>query len=231
VCVCVCVEEEFHTRMWKEFNTRTVPSMVERKTGEIVIVSSGLAWTAYMGYCSYVPTKFALRGYADVLRSELRPLSVTVHHAAPPTMDTPGYRLENATKPAECQAIEKGEPVYQADVCARAIVDSLRKGEYNIACGDFGINLLSRASTGIAPRNNMVLDILLSPLLVIVSQVYLLMWDGEIGHHKYDRIRPYKPLSTSSPSSTSFTPVTDSTSLLASEAKTINTTSKRSKNQ
>jgi len=197
-----------------------VGSMVARKAGDIVVVSSGLSWTAYMGYCSYVPTKFALRGFSDVLRSELSPHKVRVHHAAPPTMDTPGYRLENLTKPAECQAIEKGEPVYQADVCARAIVDSLRKGEYNIACGDFGINLLSRASTGIAPRNNVVLDILLAPILVLVSQIYLLMWDHEIGHAKYSSVRPYKQGLPSDASA-------NSTSMEPADAKTASTTQRK----
>ena len=42
-----------------------------------------------MGYSTYAPTKWALRGLADVLRNELGGLGISVHMAYPPDTETP----------------------------------------------------------------------------------------------------------------------------------------------
>ena len=50
-----------------------LPYFMEAQKGHIVITSSGLGFLGYMGYATYVPTKFALVGLAEVLRNELLP--------------------------------------------------------------------------------------------------------------------------------------------------------------
>ena len=57
-------------------------------------------------------------------------------------MNTPGYEEENKTKPLSCRRIEDGETVYEVDVIADAIFDSILRGEGQCGCGDFGIWLL-----------------------------------------------------------------------------------------
>lgn len=108
------------------------PGMREARSGRIVIVSSALALTGYVGYsaCPWprppfpacpgpaltpppdCPTKWALRGLAEALRNELLPVGVRVHIAYPGNMDTPGFEVENRTKPAEAKAIEADETLY-----------------------------------------------------------------------------------------------------------------------
>jgi 3-dehydrosphinganine reductase len=104
-------------------------------------------------------------------------------------MDTPGFVVENKTKPAETREIEAGESLYTADETARCVIDSYRKGEYHIACGDFGVNMLVRATAGMTPRNNCLADMLLLPLLVLVGKVYTWNWDKIVCDAKYDTIR------------------------------------------
>lgn len=72
-----------------------------------------------------------------------------------------------------------GETIYQPEDVARALLDSVKKDEYTIACGDFGCSLLARATVGMAPRNNIVLDmLLLGPILPLVGYIYRKTWDS-----------------------------------------------------
>lgn len=83
-----------------------LPSMARRKQGHIVLVSSAMALTAYCGYGQYAPSKWALRCLGDTLRSELAPYNIAVTQFYPSNMDTPGYKIENETKPAPTREIE-----------------------------------------------------------------------------------------------------------------------------
>ncbi len=53
------------------------------------------------GYSAYGPAKYAVRGFSDVLRLEVKPLGMRVSVVFPPDMDTPGMANENKTKPFE----------------------------------------------------------------------------------------------------------------------------------
>jgi 3-dehydrosphinganine reductase len=46
--------------------------------GQIVIVASAAAVVSFIGYSTYAPTKFALRGLADALRNEFLGFNVSV---------------------------------------------------------------------------------------------------------------------------------------------------------
>ena len=80
-----------------------VPAMVARSSGHLILISSGAAAASFLGYSSYAPTKFAVRGLADALRNELCGTGVRVSVAYPPDTDTPGFEQENKTKPPECR--------------------------------------------------------------------------------------------------------------------------------
>lgn len=67
------------------------PGMVERGSGSIVLISSAAGVVGIAGYSAYSPTKWALRGFADCLRMEMKAHGVGVHIAYPPDMVTPGY--------------------------------------------------------------------------------------------------------------------------------------------
>ncbi|CAH0364196.1 unnamed protein product [Pelagomonas calceolata] len=154
-----------------------LPGLLERDSGALVLVSSGLALTGYAGYAAYAPTKWAVRGLAEVLRSELAATRVSVHLALPPGMATPGFDKENAEKPRVTRAIEAGEPTHQPESVAAALLSSLQRGHYACACGDFGLGLLVRAGSGLAPRTTFWRDLVLLPFIAIIGAFYRRMWD------------------------------------------------------
>ena len=161
--------------------------MRERRSGNIILISSGMALVAYSGYSSYAPTKYAIRGFGDCLRNELLPFGINIFQAYPPAFQSPGYDQENIRKPDDTKVIEAGEPVHTSEDVADCIYDSFARGDYHSSCGNFGINLVMRLSSGLTPRNNTLADVLLSPILVFVSKIYVYLWDEAV-------IKNYKPI-------------------------------------
>lgn len=104
-----------------------VPGMLRDAscTKRIVLIGSGASTIGFIGYAAYCPTKFAVRGFADVLRNELCGSNVRVHMAYPPDTDTAGFEEENKTKPQENKDmfpldLYKPELVVRALRCAAA---------------------------------------------------------------------------------------------------------------
>lgn len=81
---------------------------VGNQRGDIILVSSMLAVLSVYGFSAYSASKFAITGFAQALRQELKPSGVRVKLFLPPTTDTPGLALENASKPALVHEMEMG---------------------------------------------------------------------------------------------------------------------------
>lgn len=125
-----------------------VPSMVERRTGSIVGVSSG-AGIGVFGYSAYSPAKFAVRGLLEVLRCELAPYGVHVGCVCPPDTDTPQLEYENRIKPPETAAISGTIKPISADRVAESLVRGIEKRRFLIA-PDLQTRLLARIA-GLTP--------------------------------------------------------------------------------
>ncbi|HZZ19426.1 MAG TPA: SDR family oxidoreductase [Opitutaceae bacterium] len=106
--------------------------MRERRRGAVVMVSSGAGLIGLFGYTAYSPTKFAVRGFAESLRGEVKADGVQVSIVYPPDTDTPQLAEENRTKPAETKAITSGAGLWTADDVARLTLEG-------VACGRFAI--------------------------------------------------------------------------------------------
>ena len=108
------------------------PSMVERRSGSIVGVSSACALAGIYGYSAYGAAKFAVRGLLESLRTELVPHGVHVCCVYPPDVDTPMLAEEDRFKPAETKAISGSiKPISAAQV-ATAIIDGIDDGQAEI---------------------------------------------------------------------------------------------------
>jgi 3-dehydrosphinganine reductase len=66
-----------------------LPAMRTNRGGQIVLISSGAGLLGIYGLTAYSPTKFAVRGLAEALRSELAPDGIGVSVVYPPDTDTP----------------------------------------------------------------------------------------------------------------------------------------------
>lgn len=104
------------------------------KTGHLVFVSSGAALFGIYGYSAYAPTKFAMRGLAEVLRVELAP-DIAVTLAYPPDTDTPQYVAENQTKPKVTKEITAGAGLLPPEKVADIILARAERGKFTAAPG------------------------------------------------------------------------------------------------
>jgi 3-dehydrosphinganine reductase len=103
--------------------------------GKLVFVSSGAAFFGIYGYSAYAPSKFALRGLAEVLRVELKPRNISVTLAYPPDTETPSLAAEAATKPAATREITASGGVWSAADVAALIIKRAAKGRFTVAPG------------------------------------------------------------------------------------------------
>jgi 3-dehydrosphinganine reductase len=89
-----------------------LPSMMERRSGYIVNFSSIAGFLSGFGYTAYSAAKFAVRGFSDALRQELKPHGIHVSIVFPPDTDTPQLHYENQFKPLETRRL--GGPITAA---------------------------------------------------------------------------------------------------------------------
>jgi 3-dehydrosphinganine reductase len=82
-----------------------VPGMVARGSGHIVNISSGAVFIGRYGYTAYGATKYAVQGFTNFLRSEMKPLGIDVSIVFPPDTDTPQLAYEKEYLPSEAKAL------------------------------------------------------------------------------------------------------------------------------
>jgi 3-dehydrosphinganine reductase len=109
-----------------------LPHMKKKGGGHIVNVSSVAGFIGVFGYSDYGASKFAMMGLSETLRMELRQYNIRISVLCPPDTDTPGYELENRTKPPETWAIGETAKVIEPEVVARALIEGIRKERYMI---------------------------------------------------------------------------------------------------
>lgn len=127
-----------------------VPSMRAAGGGRIVLVSSGAGLFGIYGYSAYAPSKFAVRGLAEVLRVELAEHGISVTLAYPPDTDTPQLVAERRTKPAATAAITAGGGLWDADRVAEAMLSAATAGRFVVAPGAT-LGLLARLHSLVGP--------------------------------------------------------------------------------
>ncbi|MCA9580809.1 MAG: SDR family oxidoreductase [Myxococcales bacterium] len=112
-----------------------LPGMRQRRSGNIVFLSSGTALAGIFGYAAYGPTKYAVHGLAAGLRTEFAPEGVQVSVVFPPDTDTPQLAEENRTKPWETKVLSGMAKMWQPDRVASHIVEGMGEGRFVIAPG------------------------------------------------------------------------------------------------
>jgi len=127
-----------------------VPSMIERRHGHLLLVSSTAGIIGVYGYSAYSPAKFAVRGLAETLRAELKPHGILVSCAYPPDTDTPGLARENIEKPEATARISAAVKVRPAAAVARAMIRGVERDRLVITA-DPGTAVLARAAGMLGP--------------------------------------------------------------------------------
>ncbi|MDZ4158486.1 MAG: SDR family oxidoreductase [Anaerolineaceae bacterium] len=109
-----------------------VPGMIHRRSGYIVNVSSVAGYLGVYGYAAYSPSKYAVRGFSDVLRSELKPHGIQVSVVFPPDTATPQLQYELAHRPEVTNELNSTVAVISPDRVADAIIKGVQRNRYTI---------------------------------------------------------------------------------------------------
>lgn len=148
--------------------------------GRIVFVASVLAYFSIVGYSTYSPGKFALRGLAEVLQSECLLYGIGIHIAFPASILSPGFEDENKIKPKITLKIEESDeallpgPIAEhllkgaSRVLSRVLVTEeedvgVEQGKFHITYNFIG-NVFRAASRGSSPGNH-----------TLMSQIYAVL--------------------------------------------------------
>jgi 3-dehydrosphinganine reductase len=138
-----------------------LPEIQERHSGTVVNISSMAGFIGVYGYSAYGASKFAITGFSDVLRSELKPYGVQVSVVFPPDTDTPQLKYESQFKPFITKEVAGSASLMPADTVAKETLDAVAKGKYIILPGSEGKlmfvaqNLLGR---GLYPVMDMMVN-------------------------------------------------------------------------
>lgn len=116
-------------------NQALLPDLIARKSGHIVNFSSLAGVLGVFGYTAYSGSKFAVRGYSDTLRSELKPKGIKVSIVFPPDTDTPQLAWEAQYKPFETRIIAGSDKPMSASKVAQIVVKGIQKEKYAIVPG------------------------------------------------------------------------------------------------
>jgi NAD(P)-dependent dehydrogenase (short-subunit alcohol dehydrogenase family) len=129
-------ETEMRTNFFGVRNTvaAAIPYMKSRG-GHIVNVSSTVGFVGVFGYSAYCPSKYAIIGFSEVIRAELKRHGIKVSVLCPPDTDTPQLAEENRTKPPETRQINSNAGLMQPEQVAAAMIKGMERNQLMIIPG------------------------------------------------------------------------------------------------
>jgi len=138
-----------------------LPGMIERGSGHIVNFSSLAGVIGLFGYTAYSGAKFAVKGFTDALRSELKPKGIKVSIVYPPDTDTPQLAWENQCKPFETRELAGSDKPIPPSLVAEETLKAVARGRYKVV-PSFEAKLIYFAAGRLGNWLNPILDFLVS---------------------------------------------------------------------
>lgn len=112
-----------------------IPGMIARGSGHIINFSSILGFLGMYGYSSYCASKFAVRGFSDALRAELKLRGVKVSIVYPYDTKTPQLEYEAQHKPALAKMLWGESNAMSVEAVAEICLRQVASGHYVITPG------------------------------------------------------------------------------------------------
>lgn len=106
--------------------------MTERGSGHIINVSSVAGYLGIYGYTGYSAAKYAVVGFSEALRFEMRPAGVVVSCVCPPDTDTPALAFEHTLRPRETDVIAGNIKPVPAEKVAEAVVKAVGTDKFMV---------------------------------------------------------------------------------------------------
>jgi 3-dehydrosphinganine reductase len=143
------------TNLYGSWNTvdTLLPCLINTK-GYIVNVSSMAGLIGVFGMTAYSASKYAIIGFSEALRSELKQHDVTVSVLCPPDVNTPMLEKANKIKPEETKALSSAASIMESDQVADSLLNAMTRGEFMIIPNTSGkfTNTIKRLLPVIAER-------------------------------------------------------------------------------
>jgi len=111
-----------------------LPGMLERRSGHIVNIASVYGFLSNYGYSAYCASKFAIRGFSDALKLELKSQGIDVSIVFPQNTATPQLEREEQLKSQIMKDLDNTRVMPAEDV-AKAIVRGIARRQYQIIPG------------------------------------------------------------------------------------------------
>jgi|WetSurSiteA1Bulk_404760.scaffolds.fasta_scaffold00382_2 3-dehydrosphinganine reductase len=141
----------------KEF----LPVMLKNGSGYIVNISSIAGIISAFGYTAYGASKFAVKGFSDALRQEMKLHQIGVSVVFPSDTDTPQLEYENRIKPPETKALGSMGGSMTAVEVAKETLAGIERGRYMIIPGLEG-KILYHANGLLGLGINPIIDYLIA---------------------------------------------------------------------
>ena len=128
-----------------------LPHMLERGSGVIVNISSAAGYLNIYGYTAYGASKYAVAGFSEALRMELKPQGIHVSLVFPPDTDTPQLEYDNQYKPHVTRVLGGSAGSEKPEKVAHEILRGVQKKQFIIVPGlenkliYSAVNLLGRS--------------------------------------------------------------------------------------
>jgi 3-dehydrosphinganine reductase len=112
-----------------------LPAMVQRRSGYIANITSMAGFVGLFGYSAYAASKFAVRGFTEALRAEMKLYNIGVSLIYPGDTDTPQLAYEKQFKPVETQALTGTSGMMTSEAVAGEILKGIGRGQFTILPG------------------------------------------------------------------------------------------------
>jgi nucleoside-diphosphate-sugar epimerase len=112
-----------------------LPYMKALKKGHIVNLSSSAGLFGVFGYTSYCASKYALIGFSESLRTEIKKYNIAMTVVCPPNVLTPMNEKEALTIPPETRVLKKMAGSLTPQYVAKKVVKGIQKRQYFVIPG------------------------------------------------------------------------------------------------
>jgi 3-dehydrosphinganine reductase len=132
------------------YSTKAAWKYLKASKGHLGYVSSLAGYTGIYGFSNYSPTKFAITGFAEVIRMEAKDVGIGVTVLYPPDTDTPMMTDERRTPLPETEALSKGAKLMSPEEVAERFVRGIEQNRFEVLCNSQ--SHLVRVLKGTFPR-------------------------------------------------------------------------------
>jgi len=119
-----------------------LPFMKQKGGGHIVNIASVAGLIGMYGYSLYCTSKYAIVGFSECLRSELKRFNINVTLICPPEVKTPFIGEESKTLPPEARVVKNMAGLLTPEQAAKAVVRGIRGRKFLFVPGLMAKSLL-----------------------------------------------------------------------------------------